>query len=694
MPLGDELRRRVIDTLQRGEELPIDWATELFPPERREIELCYWGKQRAEELAGEVMALPFQLVSLYGRPASADGWANMLVFGDNLQAARHLVEMKRNGGLRNADGTPGVRLAYLDPPFATLRDFSGSDDEKAYQDKLADAEFVEFLRRRLILVRETLADDGSLFVHLDNRKVHYMKVILDEIFGEQNFRNEIILPGRASKNLQQQFETVARLNVRHDTLLWYSASSKTRFQPLWVEKHVKGNPEGHWHHFWSNANRPTMRYELFGITPKSGQWTWKESVAREAAANYERFLREAGGRTLAEYWRDTGSRLRFIRQSPDDSSPQYWRAPTDIRIADTVWSGIPVYANLTHYPTEKNEALLAQVLNLASSEGDLVLDAFAGSGTTLAVAEKLGRRWIGIDSGKLAVYTIQKRMLTLHAAIGNGGECLTPSAFRVFNAGLYDFHALKDLDWPSWLFFALELFGCRKEERVIRGVKFHGSLHGAPVLVHDHIANPKARLDEAAVTDLHAILGEAAGPRVFVIAPRTVFRFQQDYIDFGGTRYYALRIPYSFIQELHRRGFSALKQANDKNSVNATVEAIGFDFIEPPTVEIETAKARPKGSRRMQPSVRLTSFESHSRLSDPHKQGFDAFSMLLVDHDFDGRIFDMDEVFFGEDLKNNDWIARLDPESLGTQVMLVFMDIYGNEARHVVDASAFRGSAT
>jgi hypothetical protein len=157
---------------------------------------------------------------------------------------------------------------------------------------------------------------------MDQRKIHYVKVILDELFQEHNFRNEIMLPGRASKNLQQQFETISRLNVRHDSLLWYSSSSSTRFSPVWIEKHSRGNPEGHWHHFWSTADRGTMRYKLFGITPQTGQWTWKEERALQAVANYKRFEKESGGRTLAEYWRDTGCALEFIRPDPDDGKPQ------------------------------------------------------------------------------------------------------------------------------------------------------------------------------------------------------------------------------------------------------------------------------------------------------------------------------------------------------------------------------------
>ncbi|MCF6156147.1 MAG: site-specific DNA-methyltransferase [Candidatus Brocadia sp.] len=100
--------------------------------------------------------------------------------------------MKKVGRLCNADGTPGVRLIYIDPPFATKQEFKGSQDQKAYQDKVAGARFVEFIRRRLVMLRDLLSINGNIVIHLDPRKMHYIKVVCDEVFGEENFINEII----------------------------------------------------------------------------------------------------------------------------------------------------------------------------------------------------------------------------------------------------------------------------------------------------------------------------------------------------------------------------------------------------------------------------------------------------------------------------------------------------------------------
>ena len=422
-PLTDAERDELTRLVASGQSLPESWRGRLFPDSPHAIEigkeyqLVYEGKARREEVLAETPAAPWQLVRRFctDRPFE-DGWRNLLVWGDNLLALRELLADQRGPDRLGTRGK--IKLIYIDPPFATRQDFM-KDKEKAYQDKVLGSQFIEFLRRRLVLLREVLADDGFIFVHLDAKKVHYIKAVMDEVFDETNFRNEIILPRPFTKNLQQQFRTISSLNVRHDTLLCYSKNTSTKFRPIWVDKDRIVHPEGHWHHFWSTADRPTMRYELFGIKPTSGQWVWSETKAKEAVANYERYLAEGqpDGLSLAEYWLETEKKLRFIRKD-DDGKPQYWRAPASQVLADTLWLNVLTYENEKVYATQKHEDLLARVIRGYSNEGDIVLDAFAGSGTTAAVAEKLGRRWIAMDCGKLAIYTTQKRLFSLTTTIG------------------------------------------------------------------------------------------------------------------------------------------------------------------------------------------------------------------------------------------------------------------------------------
>lgn len=205
--LPTDERAHLAELLVRGEDLPREYKSSLFPPDRHEYELTYIGKEREEDVIANTMAVPLQVIREFGTPQDSR-WGNRLIFGDNLQAAKTLLDLKRSGELKSADGQPGVRLIYIDPPFASARDFVGNDEEKAYQDRVVGAAFLEFLRRRLIMLRELLSDDGSIFVHLDSKKGHYVKVLLDEVFGERNFRN---VPSK----IRDQLPPLVAFNERH-----------------------------------------------------------------------------------------------------------------------------------------------------------------------------------------------------------------------------------------------------------------------------------------------------------------------------------------------------------------------------------------------------------------------------------------------------------------------------------------------
>ncbi|TSA10067.1 MAG: site-specific DNA-methyltransferase [Deltaproteobacteria bacterium] len=660
--MNDELRQRVIQALQRGEDLPSDWARELFPPEKREYELTYYGKEREEDIIAGTMAVPLQAERTFGR--NGVDWHNMLIFGDNLQVMKTLLEQKKAGKLCNADGTPGVRLIYIDPPFATKREFSGSQDQKAYQDRVAGAQFVEFLRRRLVLLRELLANNGSLFVHLDQKKGHYIKVVLDEVFGENNFRNEIIVR-RTQKNYLER-DYISSLNVATDILYVYARSTQTQFAPVFKDEAIAET----WHSLdapnWSGT-RPNLIYELFGKMPPKGRcWAWSPEKATDAI--------ERGD----------------LRPNPRTGKPVYRIPARDKTLCTSLWDDLAAYSFSSGYPTEKSEKLSARVVQMATTEGDLILDAFAGSGTTCAVAAKLGRRWIGIDCGKLAIYTIQKRMLNLKTEIGNKGKARKLQPFTLYNAGLYDFSKLKQLPWADWRFFCLQLFGCKEELHTIGGLQLDGKLKGASVLVFNHHEKPGVGIDEETIKTIHAAVGKKIGRKFYIIAPRGVFGFQQDYIDLDGVRYYAMRVPYSIINELHQREFTALKQPNDEMAVNDTVDSVGFDFIQPPKVKWTPGVNARKGQLTKEAFLKIDKFESRARLrgEDTHG-GMETFSMLMLDFDYDGDVFDLDTVFYNHQMEEAGWEARFSAESLGNNVMAVFIDIHGNEAREVIPLTQF-----
>ena len=369
-----------------------------------------------------------------------------------------------------------------------------------------------------------------------------------------------------------------------------------------------------------------------------------------------------------------------IRIAPKKMPVMFGKSLLSIRWQVSVW-GIQL-KNRSYYST-------GLAYSSSSNEGDLVLDAFAGSGTTCAVAEKLGRRWIGIDCGKLAIYTMQKRLLNLRKEIGNKGPKLDPQPFTLYNAGLYDFSKLRELPWESWRFFALQLFQCRDEPHVIGGIQLDGYLKGASVLVFNHLKHPGARFSEETLDELHEALGTRVGTRMFIIAPALTFDFQQDYMDKGGVRYYALRIPYSLINELHHRAFTALKQPSDEMAVNDTVEAVGFDFIRTPELKFECVSNKEKGKSAEEGTIRITTFKSEAVVREPFrkKENLETLSMVMLDYDFDedSQVFDLDAVCYAEALAKENWEIRVPLERLGQKLMAVFIDIYGNEARVVID---------
>jgi len=180
----------IVELLKEGKPLPEEYRWLLFEG-KQETELIYAGKTRDVDVLTETMAVPLQKVKVFGE-VKGNQWHNMLIFGDNLQILKTLLKMKEEGKLKNADGTKGVRLIYIDPPFATKQEFMAKSGEKAYQDKIIGAKFLEWLRKRLILMRELLSDDGSIYVHLDWKMGHYVKVLMDEIF-KNNFLGEVVV---------------------------------------------------------------------------------------------------------------------------------------------------------------------------------------------------------------------------------------------------------------------------------------------------------------------------------------------------------------------------------------------------------------------------------------------------------------------------------------------------------------------
>jgi adenine-specific DNA-methyltransferase len=333
------------------------------------------------------------------RPRDADLKKNLLFHCDNLDCINYLLKH----GFENK-----IDLVYIDPPFLSgERYFRRIENESsvAFEDLWKHDKYLEMMSERLAGIRKLLLSSGSIFVHLDWHAVHYVKVMMDRIFGPENFRNEIIVKRGRTKNLQYQFESIDRMHAAYDSILWYSKSAKTKFALPLTEHHSKAK----WMGFWSNVDRPTMRYEIFGITPARGQWKWARPRALKAIENYKKYEQKSS-LPLEEYWEATGKKLEFVRRRPTMKYAEYWIPPKTHRIVDNVWLDIQAYSYSTGYGTEKHPQLLERIIGQFSKKDDLVADFFCGSGTTLAVADRMGRRWIGCDSSPAAIQVTKKRL--------------------------------------------------------------------------------------------------------------------------------------------------------------------------------------------------------------------------------------------------------------------------------------------
>lgn len=597
-----QLLAQAQESVENGEEISTEYARILFPPDRKEYELTYFGKANEQEIISQTFAAPIQVDRQFGEKDSSN-WINKIIFGDNLQVLKSLIEMKKRGELKNSDGTDGVRLVYIDPPFATKQDFSNKDT-KAYSDKLKGGEFLEWLRKRLILLRELLADDGAIYVHLDYRKSHYIKILLDEVFGEGNFQNEIIWCYSGSG------QSTKRYKNKHDTIFFYTKKDK------WV----------------FNADE-------VGVTKGDKQ---KIKFTKKDDLGIYKEYKHSNGTVHKQYWQEG-------KMARND-----W------------WDDIYVIQNHTervNYPTQKPEALLERVIKGSSNPGDIVLDCFGGSGTTAAVSEKLGRRWITGDIGKLSIYTIQKRILNNE----------NHKAFAVYNAGLYDEEKLNKFDSKQWKNFAMALYDVEPHSHDIKGFKFDGVKDGFSVKVYSPEELKDAQIQESTLEDIYTRLGTSADSEIFIIAPQGKFGFAVDEYsgenDEWATIFNILRVPYSMSQKL-TEDFTATLQANDSNSVNEAIDSSGFDFIRQPRVDFEVANG----------VLKINSFESYSRVKGKKKvDGFDAFSMLLVDTNYDGKIFDMDKVYYHDDFDNESRTILFDDRQIDGQAMYIFIDKFGNE---------------
>lgn len=591
-----------------GKEIPNDYCRILFPPEKREYELMYYGKESSESIISNIIPVPLQEDRTFptNTKVKENEWINKLIFGDNLPVLKTLLKMKQDGKLKNSDGSDGVKLIYIDPPFSTRKDFSANGEEqKAYSDKLSGASFLEWLRKRLIVLRELLSDDGAIYVHLDYRKGHYVKVLMDEIFGEKNFRNEIVWCYTGGTDSKTSF------GRKHDSIFFYTKSEKYVF---------------------NGAYEPFAETTLKRFNKVDENGIYKENKLSD-------------GRITKTYMKEEGK-----------MSPDYWNIPIVNR----------KYTEYVNYPTQKPEALLERIIEASSREGDIILDCFAGSGTTPIVAEKLNRKWIALDAGKLSIYTIQKRLLNLKD--NKTKKKIKYRPFREYFAGLYDEAKLEQFDEENWKLFALQLWGCVPGKKTIKGLTFDGTRNGSMVKVYTphELKKLKAKISIETLKAIDNTINDAVGSEITIIAPRGQFSFAEDEVELRDRVYHILRIPYSMLAKF-TEDFIAPLQPKDAKNINEAVESVGFDFIQAPDVEFDIENGE----------LIIKKFKSNSRIKGEEET---ELSMVLIDYNYKNDLFDLDEVLFNKE-HFKEGKAKIDTKKLKGKNMLIFVDSAGNEKK-------------
>jgi adenine-specific DNA-methyltransferase len=424
------------------------------PLSRMKTELVWDGKydeygaRRPVDIAGS--AMPMQKIETVDMPRSEalaggqttlgelkttmqDDFRNMLIWGDNKLVMASLLK----------DFRGKIDLIYIDPPFDVGADFTmtmplgGGLEEVEKDQSLLEAvayrdiwgkgtdSYLHMLYERLLLMKELLSESGQIYVHLDYRLSHHARLLLDDIFGSDAYRNEIIWKRSNPKNDPKQYGRI------HDTILYY-ATEGSRFSPVYGE-YREDYVKQAYRHEDSNGRR----YRLLPLHA-----THKFS---EKDDNTRRF----GNKTLrppqGKYWRWSQKKIDEAMKSDlivisDNNIPSYKKYLDEAKgvPAQSIWDEIPqpIKSEVQGYPTQKPEALLERIISASSNEGDLVADFFCGSGTTGAVAERLGRRWIMCDLGRFAIHTSRKRLIDLQRRLQAEGQHYR--AFDVYNLGRYE----------------------------------------------------------------------------------------------------------------------------------------------------------------------------------------------------------------------------------------------------------------
>ena len=451
---SDAEKRDLIKCIEQGKPLPEKYRFLLFE-DKREVELVWNGKTR--EVCTAI--LPFQTLEHIDEPRKergsgatpevqeemfsgrqVKGWTNKLIWGDN----KLILSSLKSGALRRQiEEAGGLKLIYIDPPFDVGADFSmdieiGGEtfhkepnllEQIAFRDTWGrgNDSFITMLYERLILMRDLMHSDGSIYVHMGKPVSHYVRLALEEVFGVQNTVNEITWKrshahgdtGQGATHFGRTTETIL-LFRRSEKSIWNSQHTPYTDDILARDYKYIDEATGEQYRLMpvdgpGGSKKGNPFYEFLGV---KGYWRYSLETMTKLYAAGEIVL-SSTGKSL--------SRKKFLKDADGTPVVDLW---------DDVNRISPTSSQRLDYPTQKPESLLERVIKASSNEGDLVADFFCGSGTTAAVAEKLGRKWIATDLGKFGIHTTRKRLIQVQRDLKAGGKNF--SAFEVLNLGRYE----------------------------------------------------------------------------------------------------------------------------------------------------------------------------------------------------------------------------------------------------------------
>lgn len=587
--------------------------------------------------------------------AALDGgtWMNRLVYGDNLLTMQALLAGDPETGLPSLRGK--VDLIYIDPPFDSKADYRTPItlpnmkcsqkptviEQFAYADTWEEGtiSYLKMIYPRLVLMKELLSEKGCIYVHIDWHICHYLKLVLDDIFGKENFRNEIIwyYPGRERLSL-------AKFQSKHDVIYFYAKCDKTQINPITKQ--------------WTREERIKALRRKIHKDEDGREWFWETRGQANGIEPYKRYLDEyvEKGGALNDVWGD----IQFLRGN---------------------------HPERTHYETQKPEALLERIIKASSNEGDLVCDFFGGSGTTAAVAERLGRRWITCDIGKPASLVMRKRFIDQEV-----------NPFLYQSIGDYQkeaFHNNKKLRRVGDLSqVVLGLFGALPFSPEQVSDRNFGYVKGTRTLV---MVDSPNRLTTAATVrravEAKASLLGGDWDKVIVLGWNFAFDISQAIEKYKNSNVEVLVIPPDLLDKLSKKGFKKL-------IADKTVRFSSLQYLVVNPVEVTV-----NGNGEDELDISLSNYvllsPDNIPLDDKDKEKLqqvmeqDPLSLIeywSIDPDYDGETFRSTWQDYRENVDNDSdplhcvYSTRLHmPHKAERKVCVKAVDVFGFESQVILD---------